>query len=367
MRKERITKMISVLTLTLAISLLITVPVQAAGWQKSDAGWRYENENGGWPENEWKLIGNQWYYFNGAGYRVSGWQQIDGGWYYFGEEKDGSLETSAWVDDYYVGSDGRMMKGAWIGNYYVDEEGKRSDGVRRTKGIPLEAITLSKTEIVLQKGEAANLYVSCQPEDTTDFRRISWKSSDSSVASVSSGKIVAREAGTARITARIGLCTAGCTVTVYDSPVCRTAMSLIGDQYIWGGNGPQDGGVDCSGLLMYAYTQNGYDFGADLNADNFGKYGREITREELRPGDAVCCVFGNGKYQHILLYLGNDMVIASESGGAAVCTAGLECFQHERGTTCNCRVVKRPLNENDLKDAKFVRMDAFKRNGVDAA
>ncbi|MGI6007380.1 MAG: NlpC/P60 family protein [Ruminococcus sp.] len=341
------------------ITMTCTVPAEAAGWQQNDAGWWYEKADGTWPENEWELIGNSWYYFNGAGYRVSGWQQLDGGWYYFGEENDGKLETNAWVDDYYVGTDGRMLTNAWVGNYQVDKEGKKIERAVRRENVPIDSIALSKAKLDLQKEEAANLYVNCEPANTTDFRRIIWKSSDPSVASVSSGKVMARGEGTAVITARIGQRTAQCEVTVYDSAVCRTALSLIGDQYIWGGNGPQDGGVDCSGLLMYAYTQNGYDFGADLNADNFGKYGQEITREELRPGDAICCVFGNGKYQHILLYLGNDMVIASESGGAAVCTAGLECFQHERGTKCNCRVVKRPLNDNDLKDARFVRMDAY--------
>ena len=356
--KKRIKRLSGLFLAAVMVTLSAVIPVHAAGWQENDTGRWYEKQDGSWPENEWKLIGHKWYYFNGAGYAATGWQQLEGGWYYFGED-DGQLETNAWVDEYYVGSDGRMLTDAWIGNYQVDQEGKKVKDARRTEKIPITSISLSQEQVALQNGEAANLYVNCQPKDATDSRRISWKSSDPSVVSVSSGKITAREAGTATVTARIGQCMAECTVTVYDSGVCRSAMSLIGDQYIWGGNGPQDGGVDCSGLLMYAYTQNGYDFGADLNADNFGKYGQEISREELRPGDAICCVFGNGKYQHILLYLGNDMVIASESGGAAVCTAGLECFQHERGTKCNCRVVKRPLNENDLKDAKFVRMDAY--------
>ena len=89
-------------------------------------------------------------------------------------------------------------------------------------------------------------------------------------------------------------------------------MKLLDAQYIWGGNGPQDGGVDCSGLLMYAYTQNGYDFGADLNADNFARYGQEVSREELQPGDAICTCYNGERYQHILLYIGYDMVVASE-------------------------------------------------------
>ena len=75
--------------------------------------------------------------------------------------------------------------------------------------------------------------------------------------------------------------------------------------------------MDCSGLLMYAYTQNGYDFGADLNADNFARYGQEVSREELQPGDAICTCYNGERYQHILLYIGNDMVVASECGETA--------------------------------------------------
>ena len=149
-------------------------------------------------------------------------------------------------------------------------------------------------------------------------------------------------------------------MTVTDSAVCKTALKLLDAQYIWGGNGPQDGGVDCSGLLMYAYTQNGYDFGADLNADNFARYGQEVSREELQPGDAICTCYNGERYQHILLYIGNDMVVASECGGPTVCSLGLSCDQHVKGTKCNCRTWKRPLNENDLVNAKFVRMDRYK-------
>lgn len=356
-------KRIRIAMLTLMLTFPMTgsaeVLAQGTGWEQNDTGWWYHNENEGWPENEWKEIDDKWYYFNGEGYRVSGWQQLDGGWYYFGEAHDGSLKTNAWVDGYYVGSDGRMLAATWAGNTWVDKEGKQDGSLTYHNRKPMKSIVLSKTELVLLKDNTANLYITCSPSDTTDSKLTGWKSTNPDVATVSKGKITARAAGTTVITARVGQYTAECSVTVYEEPVCESALSLLGAQYIWGGNGPEDGGVDCSGLLMYAYTQNGYDFGADLNADNFSLYGQEISREELRPGDAICCCFGNGKYQHILLYLGNDMVAASECGGPTVCSAKLECNQHISGTVCNCGVVKRALNENDLLDAKFVRMSGY--------
>ena len=86
----------------------------------------------------------------------------------------------------------------------------------------------------------------------------------------------------------------------------------------------------------------------------------QIEAEELQPGDAICTCYNGERYQHILLYIGNDMVVASECGGPTLCSLGLSCDQHVKGTKCNCRTWKRPLNENDLVNAKFVRMDRYK-------
>ena len=66
-----------------------------------------------------------------------------------------------------------------------------------------------------------------------------WTSSDPSVAEVSRGKITAVGEGTATITASMGTKEATCTVTVTDSEVCKTALTLLDAQYIWGGNGPR--------------------------------------------------------------------------------------------------------------------------------
>lgn len=335
------------------------MPAYAGEWKQDDNGWSYQEENGIRSAYQWKKIENKWYYFTANGYRVTGWQNIDNGWYYF-DETDGALLSNRWIDDYYVGSDGRKLTATWIGKVWVNDTGKKT-GLRRKSGqIPLKSFSLKTNAVTLMAGATTNLVAEYLPANTTDSKSLSWKSSDPSVAEVSKGKISAKAEGTAVITVTMGNYTAECTVTVVESKVCETALSLLGAQYIWGGNGPQDGGVDCSGLLMYAYTQNGYDFGADLNANNFSLRGQEVSREELLPGDAICCCLGDGRYLHILLYLGDDMVVASECGGPTVCTAQLSCEQHTAGTVCNCRVVKRPLNENDLLNAKFVRMDAYK-------
>ena len=341
-----------------AVNIQAPDTVWAGSWQQEGSSLWYQEDDGIWPAWQWKEIDNKWYYFDENGYRVSGWRKIDDNWYDFDE--DGVLQTGRWIDEYYVGTDGRMLADTWAGRYWVDSEGKKDTSIKKEKDLPLESLTLNKESITLLRGETANLLTQWQPQDTTRWKYMQWTSSDPGVAEVSRGKITAVGAGTAIITVSMGTKEATCTVTVTDSAVCKTALTLLDAQYIWGGNGPQDGGVDCSGLLMYAYTQNGYDFGADLNADNFARYGQEVSREELQPGDAICTCYNGERYQHILLYIGNDMVVASECGGPTVCSLGLSCDQHAKGTKCNCRTWKRPLNENDLVNAKFVRMDRYK-------
>jgi cell wall-associated NlpC family hydrolase len=63
------------------------------------------------------------------------------------------------------------------------------------------------------------------------------------------------------------------------------ALGMLGIQYKFGGNNP-DSGFDCSGLVRYVFAQV---TGLSLphNAAEQSKVGREISMEELRPGDLV--------------------------------------------------------------------------------
>lgn len=345
--------------LLLIVIAIMGEPVQAGQWQQDAQGFKYQEDNGIWMQWQWKRIGSRWYYFDEWGHRVTGWRSMDNQWYYF--DLEGRLQRNKWIDGYYVGPDGRRVTNAWIGTVWLNEEGMADSSVSLKEEVPVESISLNKNSIVLLTGETVNLVSTFQPENATSKKATIWKSSDPSVAKVYQGKVTAVGEGTAQITVALENKTSICDVVVKESAVCKAALTLLDAQYIWGGDGPHEGGVDCSGLLMYAFAVNGYDFGADLNANNFAKYGQEVTWEELQPGDAICNCFNGERFQHILLYIGNNMVIASECGGPTVCTAGLNCDQHVLGVHCNCRTWKRPLNENDLINAKFVRMDAYKK------
>lgn len=56
------------------------------GWQKSDKGWWYRENDGTYPQMTWKQMGDAWYYFDENGYMVTGEKEILGVTYQFHED-----------------------------------------------------------------------------------------------------------------------------------------------------------------------------------------------------------------------------------------------------------------------------------------
>lgn len=107
-----------------AVSAFLAVPVMAADaqWKRNDKGWWYEEANGAYPTNQWKLINNKWYYFDNIGYMLE----------------------NRWVGNYYVGADGAMLVSTSTPDgYYVDATGKWVEGIRRTVNISKRSGTSS--------------------------------------------------------------------------------------------------------------------------------------------------------------------------------------------------------------------------------
>lgn len=92
--------------------------------------------------------------------------------------------------------------------------GNSASSSSTTKKIPLKKIILNKTTMKLNVGSSDKLSVTYSPSNTTDSKTVTWKSSNTSVATVKSGKVTAKKAGTATITAKVGSKTASCKVTV---------------------------------------------------------------------------------------------------------------------------------------------------------
>ncbi|HUQ23111.1 MAG TPA: NlpC/P60 family protein [Gaiellaceae bacterium] len=92
--------------------------------------------------------------------------------------------------------------------------------------------------------------------------------------------------------------------------VVGVAMQFLGVPYVWGGASPS--GFDCSGLIMYAYSQ----VGVSLPHHAASQYGMgvAVSRDQLQPGDLV---FFNG-LGHAGIYIGGGQFIHAPHSGDVV-------------------------------------------------
>jgi len=93
--------------------------------------------------------------------------------------------------------------------------GTKTATCRVTVTAPLTGISLNKSSVSLTVGDKTTLSVSYSPSNTTDSKKITWTSTNATIANISSkGEVVANKAGTATITAKCNGKTATCKVTV---------------------------------------------------------------------------------------------------------------------------------------------------------
>lgn len=97
--------------------------------------------------------------------------------------------------------------------------------------VPVESVTLDKSAVTLSVGGSVKLDVSVQPSTLASLERVSWTSSEISVASVDdTGLIVALAEGVTVVTASVGGKSASCTVTVAGDPEKIEVTSLVIDK-----------------------------------------------------------------------------------------------------------------------------------------
>ncbi|WP_081277556.1 Ig-like domain-containing protein [Bifidobacterium pseudolongum] len=114
------------------------------------------------------------------------------------------------------------------GDSILVENGKITEGASPcTTIIPVTSVSIAGGDFELKEGAAKQLSATVLPADATD-RAVSWKSLDTSVATVdASGKVTAVKAGTATVTATAGGKSASVTVTVSkDEPVVVPVSSV---------------------------------------------------------------------------------------------------------------------------------------------
>ncbi|MBI3812028.1 MAG: C40 family peptidase [Nitrospirae bacterium] len=103
---------------------------------------------------------------------------------------------------------------------------------------------------------------------------------------------------------------AGRSSTPVQKEVIRTAHSLLGTPYKYGGTTPE--GFDCSGFVNYVYRKAA---GVALPRETHDlvRAGRPVLVAELRPADLVYFKIEHQKPLHVGIYLGEGKFIHSPS------------------------------------------------------
>ena len=95
------------------------------------------------------------------------------------------------------------------------------------------------------------------------------------------------------------------------SGVVGAAMAQLGKPYGWGASGPD--AFDCSGLMLWAYAQNGKSIPRTSQAQLAG--GTPVSLSDLQPGDIIGYYPGT---THVGMYIGNGQVVHASDYGIPV-------------------------------------------------
>ena len=134
-----------------------------------------------------------------------------------------------------------LVTGVMAGTAVITATSKENPSIKATctvrvesVNIPVSSVELDRSSLSLTKGDVYTLNATVKPDDATD-KTVSWRSSNTAVATVdSNGKVKAIAGGSATITATAGGVSAKCSVTV-SVPVTsvslnKTALNLmVGD------------------------------------------------------------------------------------------------------------------------------------------
>ena len=108
-------------------------------------------------------------------------------------------------------------------------------------------------------------------------------------------------------------------IRIYDIPegvrsdIVQIALAQQGKKYRSGNKGPDY--FDCSGLVYFTYRQAG--ISVPKTAESQGRYGAEISRESVQPGDLVLFKIKGDDHIGIMINR-NEFIHSSRSKGVGV-------------------------------------------------
>lgn len=108
----------------------------------------------------------------------------------------------------------------------------------------------------------------------------------------------------------------------------RSGEQFIGLEYLWGGM--SSFGYDCSGFTYGMHKANGYQISRD--ASDQATYGKEIARDELKPGDLLFFANeeGKGSVHHVGFYYGKGKMLHAPATGKGIEIVSLAGTKYER-------------------------------------
>lgn len=89
--------------------------------------------------------------------------------------------------------------------------------------------------------------------------------------------------------------------------VVEYALQFLGGEYRYGGTDPNKG-VDCSGFTRYV-MKNGASVELPHSSTGQAACGKEVSEEEMQPGDLIFYSSPFGRINHVALYAGNGQVV----------------------------------------------------------
>ncbi|MGN0298678.1 MAG: NlpC/P60 family protein [Lachnospiraceae bacterium] len=100
--------------------------------------------------------------------------------------------------------------------------------------------------------------------------------------------------------------------------IIEEALAHYGEAYVWGGT--QLGvGVDCSGFMQQVYKKAA---GISIRRTSYwqAEQGREVSFDEMQPGDLIFFITRGNAISHVGMYIGNGLMIhaASEDRGIVI-------------------------------------------------
>jgi Cell wall-associated hydrolases (invasion-associated proteins) len=96
--------------------------------------------------------------------------------------------------------------------------------------------------------------------------------------------------------------------------ILNFAARFLGTPYVWGGTTPSPG-FDCSGYVQYVFRNSGISI--SRTSEQQFQNGVPVSRSDLKPGDLVFFHTYSSGASHVGIYVGNNTMINSSSGGVS--------------------------------------------------